>query len=117
MRTNTMTPLPAGCIPIRCSDAVEGVTDAVVETMRHLADLHDGDVAALLIANPPTTLTVRRALVAAVRSLMHAHVLERPGIRLNLIVGGSQKGMTRAVRFALESAFVDGATFDLGEPA
>jgi hypothetical protein len=117
MPTSTMPPFPPGCIPIRCSDTADGVTQAVVEAIKGLAELRDGDVAALLIADPPAALPVRRALTAAVRSVMHAHVLERPGIRLNLIIGGSQKGMTRAVRFALESAFVDGATFDLGEPA
>jgi len=52
----------------------------------------------------------------ALRSLVHASTLERPGLSVNLVIGGSAKDREKTLTFlaGLDGGFVRGATLDLG---
>jgi hypothetical protein len=91
-----------------------GVTAAVVVAADALAAAQEGDQITLVVSAPPADWSEREALREALRSLIHASVMEQPGIRANMVFGGLQADRDETVAYVNDATFVYGATVDLG---
>lgn len=91
-----------------------GLTDAVLDVTRILAERTDGDIVTVLVPEPPVDTCEREALREALRSVVHVSVLERPKIRVNLVFGGSAEDREDTVSYVADASFVVGASIDLG---
>lgn len=91
-----------------------GLTNAVLDVTRALADRMEGDDVTVLVPEPPSDPGEREALREAVRSVVHVSVLERPKIRVNLVFGGSAEDREDTISYLAKAPFVVGASIDLG---
>lgn len=91
-----------------------GLTDAVVRVAGQLGKSTPGDRVTVVVAHPPAAPEQRAALVEALRSLVHASVLERPTVRVNLVCGGTPTGRRETLAYVAGADFLLGATLDLG---
>lgn len=88
------------------------LTRLVVDVAGALGAAVDGDRVAV-VADPPAEPERAGALREALRSLVHASVLERPGVQANLVYGGSAADRDLTLAYLATADFVLGATIDL----
>jgi hypothetical protein len=91
-----------------------GVTTAVVTAAKALGGAVERDQVTLVVSDPPAEWSEREALREALRSLVHASVMEQPRIRVNMVFGGESSDRAETVDYVNEATFVYGATIDLG---
>jgi hypothetical protein len=92
------------------------LTRLVVEVAGALGSAADGDRIAVVVAEPPAEPEQAGAVREAMRSLVHASVLERPAVRVNLLYGGSSADREMTLDHLATADFVLGATLDLSAP-
>jgi hypothetical protein len=90
-----------------------GVTEAVLSAADALASAPSGEVVTLVVPVPPAVRSEREALRDALRSVLHASLLERPDVRANIVFGGDEADSVRTIAYLASADFVYGATIDL----
>lgn len=90
-----------------------GVTDAVLLVTAGIRSSVPGDRVVVVVGDPPSEPDRRGALLLALRSLVHASVLERPGVRINLVFGGTAQDRERTLEYVAGATYLHGATLDL----
>jgi hypothetical protein len=110
MVTSGLRVIPAALDPVTWPGSL---TNLVVEVAGALGSAADGDRLAVVVVNPPTEPERAGAVREAMRSLVHASVLERPAVRVNLVYGGSGADRDVTLDHLAGADFVLGATLDL----
>lgn len=113
MVTPGLRVIPAALDPAAWPGSLTGL---VVEVAGALGSATDGDRIVVVVAEPPAEPERAGAVREALRSLVHASVLERPAVRVNLVYGGSGADRHATLDHLATADFVLGATVDLSAP-
>ena len=91
-----------------------GLVDAVVYVTGELGRSSPGERVTVVVPEPPAAPEQSGALREALRSLVHASVLELPAVRVNHVYGGTAADREQTLAYVAGAEFVLGATLDLG---
>ena len=103
-----------GAVEIKWAGWPKGVTGAILQATEVLGDARADSHVTLVVDASIMEEAHRLSLFEALRGLVHSSVLERPGLRANLVFGGSDDDRRKFSRYLAAAPYVFGASIDLG---
>ncbi|MGH0348862.1 hypothetical protein [Sinorhizobium meliloti] len=106
--------LEYGAVEIKWTGWPKGITGAILQATEALGDARADTHVTLVVDALSIEEAHRLSLFEALRGLVHSSVLERPGLRANLVFGGSDDDRRQFSRYLATAPYVFGASIDLG---